>query len=70
MAGLFSNNLHVPKNVDMKDRVADFWTADAETDPVKHTLRPIVTGTCCRELCVVDRFIVGFIFPVVSLDVF
>ena len=51
MAGLFSNSLHVPKNVDMKDRVADFWKTEA-TDPVKHTMRPIVTGLLDFFLCI------------------
>jgi len=59
MAGLFSNSLHVPKNVDMKDRVADFWRTDAESDPVKHTLRPIVTGTSVLGVKCVDGVVVA-----------
>eukprot|EP00116_Pleurobrachia_bachei_P009103 sb/3469365/ len=59
MAGLFSNNLHVPKNVDMKDRVADFWRTDAETDPIKHTLRPIVTGTSVLGVKCVDGVVIA-----------
>lgn len=43
---LFSNHLHLPRHVDMKERVADFWREEAAISaPKKHTLRPIVTGT-------------------------
>ena len=42
---LFSNHMHLPKQVDMQDRVADFWKDEASlANPRKHTLQPIVTG--------------------------
>jgi len=46
MAGMFSTHMHLPKQMDVQDMVADFWREEAvQSNPVKHTLQPIVTGT-------------------------
>lgn len=45
MAGLYTTNMHLPRMVDMKDKVAEFWKEEAAVaQPKKHTLQPIVTG--------------------------
>ena len=46
MAGMFSTHMHLPKQIDVKDKVADFWREEAAiSNPIKHTMQPIVTGT-------------------------
>ena len=46
MAGMYSTHMHLPRMVDMKEKVAEFWQEEAAlSGPRKHTLQPIVTGT-------------------------
>lgn len=46
MAGTYTTHMHLPKMVDMQEKVAEFWQEEAAlSQPRKHTLQPIVTGT-------------------------
>ena len=46
MAHLSSNELHLPKHLDFKDRISSFWREESTSvSPLKHTMQPIVTGT-------------------------
>ena len=45
MAGMYTTHMHLPRMVDMKEKVAEFWQEEAVlSEPRKHTLQPIVTG--------------------------
>ena len=45
MAGMYTTHMHLPRMVDMKEKVAEFWQEEAAlSQPRKHTLQPIVTG--------------------------
>lgn len=65
MAGMYSTHMHLPRMVDMKEKVADFWKEEAaQTQPRKHTQQPIVTGTSvlgikCRDGVVIAADTLG-----------
>ena len=52
MAGMHSTHMHLPKHIDVQDKVANFWKEEAvASNPIKHTMQPIVTGSFIIILC-------------------
>ena len=54
---MYTTHMHLPRMVDMKEKVAEFWQEEASlSQPRKHTLQPIVTGLMFVENVHIHEF--------------
>lgn len=57
---MYSTHMHTPRMVDMQEKIADFWKDEATvTNPRKHTMQPIVTGTSVLGIKCVDGVVIA-----------